>query len=112
MKKKACGGSVKKYQQGGPVQTVKIVTTYPKRLKSQRRDVQYFSDGTQAVLNGGWGTDGMYRASLRGRRGEFGNTAGTPRQQQIADSLLEVDWNGFGGGPVRVPSLRKPPLTK
>ena len=78
MKKKACGGSVEKDQQGGSVQTVKIVTTYPKRLKSQRRDVQYFSDGTQAVLNGGWGTDGMYRASLRGRRGEFGNTAGTP----------------------------------
>ena len=112
MKKKACGGLVKKDQQGGTVQTVKIVTTYPKRLKSQRRDVQYFSDGTQAVLNGGWGTDGMYRASLRGRRGEFGNTAGTPLQQQIADSLLKVDWNGFGRGPVEVPPLNKTSRTK
>ena len=49
MKKKACGGFAKKDQQGGPIQNVKTVTTYPNRLEGQRRDVQYFSDGTQAV---------------------------------------------------------------
>lgn len=112
MKKKACGGSVKKDQRGGLVRTVKTVTTYPKRLEAQRRDVQYFSDGTQAVRNVGWGTDGMYRKSLRGRRGEFGNTAGTPRQQQIADSLSKVDWKEFGWGPVEVPPLNKTSSTK
>lgn len=107
MKKKACGGPVKKDQQGGTVQTTKTVTTYPTRLEAQQRDVQYFSDGTQAVRNGGWGPGGMYQVSLRGRQGEFGNTAGTPQQQQVADSLLRVDWRNFGRGPIQVPVLNK-----
>ena len=109
MKKKVCGGSVRKDKEGGsakpskPVKTVKAVrtvTTYPNKLENQQRVVQYFDDGTQAVINGGWGTDGMFRATLRGRRGEFGNTAGTPRQQQIADSLERVDWRQLGWGPI------------
>lgn len=102
MKKKACGGDIKKNQKGGSVQTVKTVTTYPNRLEGQRREVQYFNDGTQAVRNGGWGPDGMYRASYRGRQGEFGNTAGNPREQQVADSLQRVDWRTDGMNTVPV----------
>lgn len=118
MKKKACGGSVRKDKEGGSakpsktVKTVKTVTTYPNKLENQQRVVQYFDDGTQAVINGGWGTDGMFRATLRGRRGEFGNTAGTPRQQQIADSLERVDWRQLGWGPIQVPALKKTSRTK
>ena len=112
MKKKACGGPVKKDQEGGTVKAVRTVTTYPNKLQNQQRVVQYFDDGTQAVINGGWGTDGMFRATLRGRRGEFGNTAGTPRQQQIADSLERVDWRQLGWGPIQVPALKKTSRTK
>ena len=114
MKKKSCNGSVKKDRKGGTVKAVRTVITYPNKLKNQTRVVQYFDDGTQAVQNGGWGTDGMYRATLRGRQGEFGNTAGTPRQQQIADSLSRVDWRYFGMAPdqVYVPSLKKTSRTK
>lgn len=112
MKKKACGGQVKKDQEGGTVRAVRTVTTYPNKLENQQRVVQYFDDGTQAVINGGWGTDGMFRATLRGRRGEFGNTAGTPRQQQIADSLERVDWRQLGWGPIQVPALKKTSRTK
>ena len=114
MKKKSCGGSVKKDQKGGTVKAVRTVITYPNKLKNQTRVVQYFDDGTQAVQNGGWGTDGIYRESLRGRQGEFGNTAGTPRQQQIADSLRRVDWKYFGMTPdqVQVPALKKTSRTK
>lgn len=110
MKKKACGGPVKKDQKGGtakPVKTIKAVTTYPNQLEGQVRTVQYFDDGTQAVSNGGWGTDGMYQETLRGRQGEFGDTNGTPRQRQIADSLRRVDWEYFGRSPVQVPALKK-----
>ena len=92
MKKKACGGQVKKDQKGGTVKTVETVITYPNQLEGQVRRVQYFDDGTQAVLNGGWRTDGTYHQTLRGRQGEFGDIYGTPRQQQIADSLYRVDW--------------------
>lgn len=112
MKKKACGGSVKKDQKGGTVKAVRTVTTYPNKLENQQRTVQYFDDGTQAVFNGGWGTDGRFRATLRGRRGEFGNSAGTPRQQQIADSLRRVDWKQLGWGPIQVPALKKTSRTK
>ena len=112
MKKKACGGSVKKDQKGGTVKAVRTVTTYPNKLENQQRTVQYFDDGTQAVFNGGWGTDGRFRATLRGRRGEFGNTAGTPRQQQIADSLERGDWRQLGWGPIQVPALKKTSRTK
>lgn len=112
MKKKACGGQVKKDQKGGTVKAVRTVTTYPNKLENQQRVVQYFDDGTQAVINGGWGTDGRFRATLRGRRGEFGNTAGTPRQQQIADSLKKVDWGQLGWGPIQVPALKKTSRTK
>ena len=115
MKKKACGGPVKKDQKGGavkPVKTVKTVITYPNQLEGQVRRVQYFDDGTQAVLNGGWGTDGMYYQTLRGRQGEFGDIYGTPRQRQIADSLLRVDWKDYGTGPVYVPALKKKSRTK
>ena len=103
----ACGGPVKKDQKGGTVKAVRTVTTYPNKLENQQRTVQYFDDGTQAVFNGGWGTDGRFRATLRGRRGEFGNSAGTPRQQQIADSLRRVDWKQLGWGPIQVPALKK-----
>ena len=115
MKKKACGGPVKKYQKGEavkPVKTVKTVITYPNQLEGQVRRVQYFDDGTQAVLNGGWGTDGMYYQTLRGRQGEFGDIYGTPRQRQIADSLKRVDWKDYGTGPVYVPALKKKSRTK
>ena len=112
MKKKACGGPVKKDQEGGTVKAIRTVTTYPNKLENQQRVVQYFDDGTQAVINGGWGTDGRFRATLRGRRGEFGNTAGTPRQQQIADSLKRVDWGQLGWGPIQVPALKKTSRTK
>lgn len=112
MKKKACGGSVKTDQKGGTVRAVKTVTTYPDQLENQRADIQYFNDGTQAVRNGGWGSDGMYRENLIGRQGEFGKTYGTPRQQQIADSLRNVDWKQFGWGPVYVPALKKISRTK
>lgn len=108
MKKKAYGGPVKKDQKGDTVKAIRTVTTYPNRLENQQRVVQYFDDGTQAVINGGWGADGMFRATLRGRQGEFGNTAGTPRQQQIADSLKRVDWGQLGWGPNQVPALKKP----
>ena len=116
MKKKACGGSVRKDKEGGSakpskpvktVKTIKAVTTYPNQLEGQVRTVQYFDDGTQAVHNGGWGTDGMYHQTLRGRQGEFGDTYGTPRQRQVADSLNGVDWEDFGTGPVYVPALKK-----
>ena len=115
MKKKACGGPVKKYQKGEavkPVKTVKTVITYPNQLEGQVRRVQYFDDGTQAVLNGGWGTDGMYHETLRGRQGEFGDIYGTPRQRQIADSLKRVGWKDYGTGPVYVPALKKKSRTK
>lgn len=115
IKKKACGGPVKKYQKGEavkPVKTVKTVITYPNQLEGQIRRVQYFDDGTQAVLNGGWGTDGMYHQTLRGRQGEFGDIYGTPRQRQIADSLNRVDWKDYGTGPVYVPALKKKSRTK
>ena len=115
MKKKACGGPVKKDQKGGavkPVKTVKTVITYPNQLEGQVRRVQYFDDGTQAVLNGGWRTDGTYHQTLRGRQGEFGDIYGTPRQQQIADSLKRVDWKDYGTGPVYVPALKKKSRTK
>ena len=115
MKKKACGGPVKKCQKGEavkPVKTVKTVITYPNQLEGQVRRVQYFDDGTQAVLTGGWGTDGMYYQTLRGRQGEFGDIYGTPRQQQIADSLKRVDWKDYGTGPVYVPALKKKSRTK
>ena len=115
MKKKACGGPVKKDQKGEaikPVKTVKTVITYPNQLEGQVRRVQYFDDGTQAVLNGGWGIDGMYYQTLRGRQGEFGDIYGTPRQRQIADSLKRVDWKDYGTGPVYVPALKKKSRTK
>lgn len=105
VKSEKCGGSVKKGQSGGQVKEVSSTTTYPSRLEGNKRTVQTFSDGTQAVQNSGWGPDGIWRASFRGRLGEFGNTAGNPRERAIADSLNRVDW--MGTSPRFVPAIKK-----
>lgn len=110
LRKKACGGpmksKIKSAKPGGTVREVRRTTTYPKKLEAQERIVKEYEDGTTSVLNSGWDENGMYRASLRGRQGEFGNTAGNTKQKQVADSLLRVDWKNQGSGASTVPSLK------
>ena len=99
---------IEKHQDGkNMVKKIKTVTTYPERLEANERTVQYYDDGTYSVMNHGWEDLGQdvkrWTASFRGRQGEFGDYSGTPKQQQIADSIHEVD---FRHDPMYVPAIK------
>lgn len=87
------------------VKKVKTVITYPDRLEANERRVQYYNDGTHSVMNSGWTRDtGMWTASFRGRQGEFGDYGGTPKQQEIADSIHTMD---FRSNPISFPVIKR-----
>lgn len=85
MKKKECGGPVKKDQNGSKVTLKKETSTGE---PYERTTVRQWSDGTKSRREVSEGGD-VYV----GRRGEVGITnVPNDRQNAIADSLMRVDW--------------------
>ena len=95
MKKKACGGDIKKDQKGNKVTLKKETSTGE---PYERTTTRQWSDGTKSrreVSEGG--------TAYIGRRGEVGITnVPNDRQNAIADSLMRTDWRTK-----TVPQLKK-----
>lgn len=111
LKKKAYGGPVKEKKISSAkvgTNTKKMVKLNPKKSwsgsvdGSGSEDYRAWQDGTHSYRQRGVDTPNGKADYYEGRRGEKGNTKGTLRERQIADSLRRVDWTKG-----EVPSINK-----
>ncbi len=104
-----CGGKSKlrKKETGGTLLSAKIGTNTNRMVKlnpkkswegsidgSGSEAERVWQDGTKSYRQKGVDTPKGKATYYTGRRGERGNTKGTAKERQVADSLERTDWRG------------------